>query len=136
VTVEHLVALVPFVHGHVRLLAGQVFPADDGAAGEGDDRAVGLAVAGVPADGHRLAVRPRPRRPARAAGPHAPGAPRVPAGEHRLQRILGRLGKLDRGETPVVADPPVTAQHGNDLAELGGCQRVKRMRRAHAVTPS
>jgi len=133
VPAEHLIALVPLVHGQVRLLARQVLPADDRVVGQRDDRAVGLAAAGVPADGQGFPVRARPRSPVRPAAPRAANAP---AGGHRRRGILGRFSQLDRGEPPPGTDPPFTAQHRNDLAELGGCQRVKRMRRAHAVTPS
>jgi hypothetical protein len=122
---EHLVALVPFIHGHVRLLAGQVFPGGDRVVGQRDNRAVRLAIGGVPAHGQRLATRARSR----------PGRSARPAGQDRPQLVLGGFGQLDRCEPPAVADPQLTAQDHGDLAELRGCQRIQRMRR-HPVTPS
>ena len=43
------VALVVFVDGYVRLLAGAVLPRDDAVLVERDDRLVGLAVVAIPA---------------------------------------------------------------------------------------
>jgi hypothetical protein len=75
-TAEHVVALVPLVHGHIRLLAWKVLPSHDAAAGQPHHRPVGQAVVGVPADGHRFAARRR-------------------AGQDRPEGILGRLNELD-----------------------------------------
>ncbi len=49
-TPEHLVALMPLVHGHVRLEAWQVLPGGDVAGWQCYPRPEGLAVGGVPAD--------------------------------------------------------------------------------------
>jgi hypothetical protein len=102
---QHLVALVPLVHGHVRLLAGQVLPRCYFAAGQGDGGAVGLAVGAVPADHDRFPAR-------------------LLAG---LQGGLGRLLELDRGEPPAAADPAIAPQDRGRLPDLVRRQRVKRM---------
>ena len=69
VRAEHLVALVPLVHGHVRVLAVlQPLPAGDRAVGQGDHRPVGPAVLPVPAHGQGLAARAADSRRAALAG--------------------------------------------------------------------
>ena len=105
---QHLVALVPLVDGHVRLLAGQVLPGGDLVRGQRHGAAVGLAVGAVPADHQRLP----PGQP-----------PRLKGGQIRL----GRLLQLDGGEPPAVADAAVTAHDRGGLADLLGGQRVQRV---------
>ena len=110
---EHLIALVPLVHGHVRLLAGQILPARDAVAGQRHGGAARLAVGTVPADHDRLSgLRP-------AAG--------LELGQH----VLGRLLQLDRGEPPAIADLAVTPQDRGRLPDLVGRQRIERMRVGH-----
>ena len=109
---EHLVALVPLVDGHVRMLAGQVFPVGDFVAGQGDGGAVGLAVGAVPADHGGLPA-------------HRPASLLVSlqGGQSGLSRLL----QLDRGEPPGAADPAIAPQDRGRLPDLVGCQRVQRM---------
>ena len=109
---EHLVALVPLIDGHVRLLAGQVLPCCDVVAGQRDGGAVGLAVRAVPADDDRLPA-------------HRLASPRV--GLHQGQGGLGRLLQLDRGEPPGGPDSAVAFQDRRGLADLLRRQRVQRM---------
>ena len=102
---EHLVALVPLIDGHVRLLAGQVLPARHRVAGQGHHGPVGLPVRAVPAHHDR-----------------------VPAGRRiRRQRGLARLPELDRREPPARADPALAPQDRGRLPDLLRRQRVERM---------
>ncbi len=55
VVAQHLIALMPLVQRHVRLLARQLLPCDDRVIGQRHHSAVGLPGCAVPADRDRLA---------------------------------------------------------------------------------
>src|SRR5260221_453819 len=92
---------MPLVHGHIRLLAGQVLPGRDRDVGEGHHRAVRSAVASVPADRDRLSA-------TWLAGPGG------------LRSVLAWLLELDRREPPARADPLPAPQDRRDLPDLLG----------------
>ena len=105
---EHRVGLVPFTDRGVRLHARAVLEGGHLIAGERDRAGIGAAVIPVPAGDARLAGYRVTRPP-------------------RQQIGLRRLGQLDAGEPPPVADAPVAAQDRHGLADLGGRQRIERM---------
>ena len=114
VVAQHLVALVPLVQRDIRLLAGERFPAGDGAGVQRHHGAVSMAIVAVPAHGQRLAG-------GRLAGLRVQGVP--------AQGVLGRLAEFDRGDPPPRAHLPVPPQHPGDLPEFLGGQRIERMAR-------
>ena len=112
-TAEHLVALMPFVHRHVRLLAGQVVPRHDPGTGQGHHRPVGPAAGPVPAHHDRLAAGQLARLESR-------------------QVVLARFPELNRRESPAGAHPAVPPQDRGCLPDFPVGQRIQRMRNAGA----
>jgi hypothetical protein len=100
-----LVALVPLVDRHVRVLSGQVPPVGHSTGGQGHHGPVRLVVLAVPADHQRL--------PSRGFG-----------------CSLGRLAQLDGRDPPTLVHATLVLQDRGHLPELLGGQGIERVHRS------